>query len=86
MPRTKFKLGKTERGFSYKKFGDRYGQECSLQDSSAACYAAVWLGVDNTGPHMGNKSVDNGRMHLDRPRVKQLIRELQKWLDNDCVK
>lgn len=55
---TKKKLGKverTQRGFKYIKFQDRYDVPCSLQASSLGEYeepgiSAVWLGVDDAQP------------------------------------
>jgi len=44
--------GKTERGFKYIKFKDKYGAVCSLQRSSLATENAVWLGVDDPNPQI----------------------------------
>jgi hypothetical protein len=44
-------FGVTNRGFPTATFIDAYGQSCSLQKSSAV-EPCVWLGVDNTGPHI----------------------------------
>lgn len=41
---------KTQRGFSYNKFEDLYGQLCSIQKSSLATKDAIWLGVDDAQP------------------------------------
>jgi len=68
----------TERGFSNLQFEDRYGQKCSLQNSSLATEGAIWFGVDNTGPHlkgpdqMFNSSV-GARMHLTRKQIQELL-------------
>ena len=35
----------TPRGFRIGTFRDLYGQECSVQESSSAEYAAIWFGV-----------------------------------------
>lgn len=43
-------IQKTERGFDYVQFKDRYGATCSLQKSSLATEDAIWLGVDNADP------------------------------------
>jgi len=43
-------LGKTERGFSNGKFADQYGAKCSIQSSSLATKACIWLGVDDVDP------------------------------------
>lgn len=44
--------GTTQRGFSIIRFLDRYGQECSLQESSLATEPAVWLGVGAYRMHL----------------------------------
>jgi hypothetical protein len=40
----------TQRGFGLYKFLDRYGNGCSLQDSSLAEESAIWLGIDDPDP------------------------------------
>lgn len=40
----------TARGFQYMEFKDRYGAECTLQDSSLATEAAIWFGVNDADP------------------------------------
>ena len=78
-------VGATGRGFELIEFRDRYGAECSLQQSSLAEYelpgsSAVWLGCDkNTEMHLGQFS--SPRMHLDREQVAALISRLQNWLE-----
>ena len=41
------KIGKTSRGFKHADFQDRYGEKCSIQESSLATEAALWLGIDD---------------------------------------
>lgn len=45
----------TTRGFRLDEFTDRYGERCSLQESSLASEAAIWFGtegkVSRMGPH-----------------------------------
>lgn len=69
---------KTERGFGLITFEDRYNQICTLQDSSLATEAAIWLGVSNTGiriegPNKTKNEDVNCRMHLTQAMVKQLL-------------
>ncbi len=69
----------TARGFELIEFTDRNGQDCSLQQSSAADFqdpgtSAVWFGVGET------------RMHLSLEQVKELIPFLQAWVDNGSFK
>jgi hypothetical protein len=54
------KITKTEHGFELVEFKDRNGQECSLQQSSAADYqqpgsSAVWLGVGEHRMHLSSE-------------------------------
>jgi hypothetical protein len=69
------KVEKTNRGFQIIKFQDRYGEECSLQQSSLADYeppgtSALWFGVG------GN------RMHLDLHLINQILPHLVQWAAN----
>jgi len=71
-------MKKTSRGFRIFSFKDRYGQDCSLQESSLAEEGAIWLGVDNTGPHINGpdgtrNSQVSARMHLTQEQVKELL-------------
>lgn len=80
----KLKMKPTERGFMRGNFIDDYKQKCSLQKSSAACYDAIWLGVDNTGPHLQGPNGKNNedvhmRMHLTQKQVKDLLPLLTKF-------
>ena len=43
---------KTARGFNISSFKDRYGEECSLQESSLATESAIWLGVNEPNPQI----------------------------------
>ena len=40
-------LTETNRGFKIGGFTDRYGETCSLQESSIATEGCIWLGIDN---------------------------------------
>lgn len=40
------KSTKTARGFRLDEFEDRYGEKCSLQESSLASEAAIWFGTE----------------------------------------
>ena len=85
---------KTNRGFSFRKFKDANGVECSMQKSSLATKDCIWLGCEEIGlKHFkagsGGKNVPkpfsyeehwvaNNRMHLTRAQVKKLLPYLQK--------
>ena len=43
-------VNKTERGFEKLEFKDAYDISCSLQQSSAASFNALWVGVDDPNP------------------------------------
>jgi hypothetical protein len=45
-------IGKTERGFRKAEFIDHYGEGCSVQESSLATEAAIWLGIDSPKPQL----------------------------------
>jgi hypothetical protein len=60
----------TKRGLLTAEFVDRYGNECSAQESSIAGEDCIWLGVDNDAE--GNPVV-GGRMHLTKELARDLI-------------
>lgn len=89
------KAGKTERGFVKGTFTDRYGVECSIQESSLATEGAIWLGVEDASP---KQFVPNGdpswrpfkvpesvhfttRMHLTQEQVRELLPLLQHFAE-----
>jgi hypothetical protein len=55
--------GQTVRGFNVLRFQDRYGVECSIQQSSLATEDAIWFGVNDADPRiMASNAV---RMGID---------------------
>lgn len=86
-------MNKTARGFSYDKFTDRNGVECSIQKSSIATEDCIWLGCNDADPKYfvpnGNPSWRklevpetaqfNTRMHLTREMVMELLPALVKF-------
>jgi len=54
------KIKKTYRGFARADFTDRYGEECSIQDSSLATEAAIWLGINDPTPQILAKYCQEG--------------------------
>lgn len=71
-------LEHTDRGFEIILFLDRYNASCSLQQSSLATEAAIWLGVNQPAQQVGDC-----RMHLTRPHVHALVATLQRWLETE---
>lgn len=57
----------TNHGFQVARFKDRYNQKCSLQESSLATEACIWLGVD-----MDLNGKESSRMHLTQDMVTEL--------------
>jgi len=47
-----YKATKTARGFTHASFKDRYGANCSIQESSLATEAAIWFGIDDADPQI----------------------------------
>ena len=89
-----FRKKRTSRGFDYREFTDTYGMKCSIQESSAACVQAIWLGIDDpqpkyfpgngTGWHdyeLPDNVLVSTRMHLDRKTVKKILPVLQKFAE-----
>lgn len=84
---------KTERGFARLDFTDRYGVECSLQESSLATEGAIWFGVNDANPRFlvpgvewrqyvypeGVEMTHNDRMHLTQGQVKRLLPMLKHF-------
>lgn len=70
----------TARGFRRAEFVDFYGVADSIQESSAET-PCLWLGQNDPHKHPAFGTDLGCRMHLDRPRVRELIRVMQHWLD-----
>lgn len=80
----------TNRGFEIGFFEDRYRQKCSIQDSSLAVEAAIWLGVDNTGPDIKGPSGKfseeiSSRMHLTQSQVEELLPVLKRFVSTGTI-
>jgi hypothetical protein len=80
----------TDRGFSKLEFKDKYGQICRLQNSSLATEGAIWLGVDNTGPHLdgptGKKNENvHANMHLTRKQVETLLPYFKVFVERGYI-
>jgi len=78
------KIEFTNRNFALAKFKDRYGERCSIQDSSSATENCIWLGcehetLDNNGQPCG------ARMHVDIDLARELIVLLQRFIDNGTI-
>jgi hypothetical protein len=65
----------TERGLAKGTFKDRYGVPCSIQESSLATEAAIWLGCEHE-THDNQGTPCGARMHLTRGMAGQLARIL----------
>lgn len=90
-------FNKTERGFGIGEFTDFYGKKCSIQDSSLATQAAIWLGISN--PEIKSFRPGEGwrdyqlpsdvtvfsRMHLTIPMAKELRMALDRFIENEQV-
>lgn len=61
-------IKETCRGFKIIEFEDRYGEQCSIQDSSLATEAAIWLGIANPKLQMmASKGQKGGTGWIDIP-------------------
>lgn len=83
----------TPRGFGIINFKDRYGIDCSIQNSSAAMFDAIWFGVDTASAHpivqvggewvkvdLPEDAITRSRMHLTREQVASLLPALLKFV------
>lgn len=87
----------TERGFERGEFTDLYGHQCSIQDSSLATQAAIWLGINDAAPQrcipgQGWTDVEfpedtlfHTRMHLSVEHAKTLVKTLQRFIDTGSI-
>lgn len=85
-------IKKTQRGFKFVEFIDRYGAQCSLQESSLADEAAIWFGPDDADPKrlvsgqgwqkvpFSDDTLFNTRMHLTQKQVKELLPYLRYFV------
>ena len=92
MKKFTIKMRSTNRGFLRGDFVDRYGETCTIHESSLAGEAAIWLGVRNPKPKVcvlgeGWKEIPlpkgaftSGQMHLTQEMAKALIPLLQKFV------
>ena len=77
---TKIEIGKTDRGFALGQFVDRYKQQCSVQDSSLAAEAAIWLGVD-----VDLNGKECTRMHLTTEMAAALLPVLERFVRTGSI-
>lgn len=72
----------TQSGHLVGKFKDRYGAECSIQESSYTDEACLWLGVeeDNSG-----QAVLQGRMHLTQDQARELAEALLHFANEGAL-
>lgn len=80
----------TSRGFTLYEFVDRYGESCSLQESSLATEDAIWLGIDAIDPTnrtivVNKKDAVMGRMHLTVEHVKELLPLLTYFVEHGTL-
>lgn len=65
------RIGKTQRGFDIAKFIDVNGHTCSIQKSSVATDALIWLGVDTPNPQV---------LHTDAKRLGIETDATEGWI------
>ena len=68
-------VDETSRRFEIIAFVDYYGEECSVQQSSAA------LDIDHPGAGALWIGRDSGRAHLTRAQVAELLPHLQAYVE-----
>jgi len=76
------KIKFTQRGFAFAEFEDTNGEKCSVQDSSSAFEAKLWLGQETGTHHLGQCSA---RMHLTQRQVAELMPILQRFVETGSI-
>lgn len=74
-------IERTQRGFAIAKFTDRYGNSCSIQESSIATEACIWLGVDRDA----NDVECPTRMHLTQEMALDLLPLLKQFIEKGGI-
>jgi hypothetical protein len=70
------RFNSTRRGLLRAEFKDRYGAECSVQESSIPGEDCLWLGVE---VDFYGDELRAGRMHIDRDLARQLYPVLRHF-------
>ena len=70
-------IGYTSRGFAVARALDRYGTPFSVQDSSLAEEACIWLGSDGDEPC---------RAHLTQEQVAALLPLLTRFVETGSIR
>lgn len=65
------KFDPTNRGFQRAEFKDRYGKDCSIQESSLATEECIWLGCDHKNTDQAGTPC-GARMHLTQEMAAEL--------------
>ena len=80
-------IKKTSRGYNIIEFTDRYGEKCSIQDSSLATEAAIWFGVDDPNPQiMASQTPKGGTGWVDFPIPKDVSISTRMHLTQEQVR
>ncbi|WP_066922981.1 hypothetical protein [Methylobacterium sp. CCH5-D2] len=69
-------LATTSRGFAVGRFLDRYQRSCSIQESSLAEEACIWLGCDEG---------EGSRAHLTQEMAAALVPLLQHFVETGSL-
>lgn len=78
---------RTERGFGGFSFKDKYGLQCSLQDSSLATEPAIWLGIDDPEPKiMASDTPQGGTGWVDYLIPPEVLLHTRMHLTQEQVK
>lgn len=72
------KIKSTNRGFARGEFTDVNGEQCSIQESSAAKKPMLWLGQDEPTIHESTGTA-MCRMHLSQAHVRALLPLLHEF-------
>lgn len=80
------KLDKTERGFYYYEFKDKYDAVCSIQESSLASEDCIWFGINDVEPKiMASKLQKDGVGWVKYPIPEDVLLSSRMHLNKEQV-
>lgn len=80
---------RSDRGFGRVEFCDKYGSQCSLQDSSLATEPAIWLGVNEVKVQVLDRTKGGGWQEHPLPKndgVRDVVDNGRMHLTQSMVK
>ena len=77
-----FDFKATRKGHLKGHFLDRFGAECSVQESSYPDEPCIWLGIETDS---GGDGVPTGRMHINQKTAQEIIEVLRDFVNEGAL-